>query len=596
MAKVTAEVEVKVKGGDEVKETEEKFKSFKTRIRETMIELQKLEEAGTTTGKEYEKLRDKLDDLNDAQDRAKFKAGQFEDKLAALPGPIGQIGGGLKTAGDAVATFGKTLTISLGIIGLMVTAFFAIKDALGKTKEGQEGLSKAFEAFNKILSPIFAILEKIGLAVLPIVTKGFEALGSVMNKVAGFFGVTQDKIKEVQGTLQKDNEYKNKLDEEEKKRLEGIQKKKDEDAKKHQEWLDKKKAADAKAAEERKKRAEEEKKNLDDANKVLNEAFIGSLDERNAEIFKRGQKLNEDIVALQKAGIKDLSSVKESYNRDVDKINKKYDDEEAKKKEDEKKKAEDDAKKLKEDAEKEAADKLEKENKLREDAATLLQADFDLKRANNEATFQDQRDLFEKTRALGLENLKANNANADAITAYEKETAAMRIQNKKDEEAVKLDAVSGALSAVATLVDQNTVAGKAISVAQAVINTYQGATKALSAYPPPFNFIAAAATVASGLMSVQKILSTEVPSIKGGGSVASGGGSINTAPPTYSAPQGLSTPQITTQGGANPATQISQTIANAQQQPVRAYVVSQDISSQQVLDRKTNRAATFGLG
>jgi len=404
------------------------------------------------------------------------------------------------------------------------------------------------------------------------------------------------KSKEVQGTLQKDNEYKNKLDEEEKKRLEGIQKKKDEDAKKHQEWLDKKKAADAKAAEERKKRAEEEKKNLDEANKVLNEAFIGSLDERNAEIFKRGQKLNEDIVALQKAGIKDLSSVKEAYNRDVDKINKKYDDEAAKKAEDDKKKAEDEAKKLKDDADKAAADKLERENKEREDAATLLQADFDLKRANNEATFQDQRDLFEKTRELGLENLKANNANADAITAYEKETAAMRIQNKKDEEAVKLDAVSGALSAVANLVDQNTVAGKAISVAQAVINTYQGATKALSAYPPPFNFIAAAATVASGLMSVQKILSTEVPSIKGGGATASGGGSINTAPPTYSAPAGISTPQITTQGGANPATQISQTIANAQQQPIRAYVVSGDVSSQQALDRKTNRAATFGLG
>jgi len=195
MAKVTAEVEVKVKGGKEVKDTEEKFKSFKTQIRETMVAMQALEDAGKATGKEYEQLRSKLDDLNDAQDRAKFRAGQFEDKLAALPGPLGQVGGGLKAAGDAVATFGKGLTAALGIIGLLVAAFFAIKDALGKTKEGQEGLSKAVEAFNKVLSPILAVLERIGLAVLPIVTKGFEALGSVMSKVANLFGASNDKIK-----------------------------------------------------------------------------------------------------------------------------------------------------------------------------------------------------------------------------------------------------------------------------------------------------------------------------------------------------------------------------------------------------------------
>jgi len=42
----------------------------------------------------------------------------------------------------------------------------------------------------------------------------------------------------------------------------------------------------------------------------------------------------------------------------------------------------------------------------------------------------------------------------------------------------------------------------------------------------------------------------------------------------------------------NPTTQIAQTIGNAQA-PIRAYVVSQDISSQQALDRRTNRAATF---
>jgi hypothetical protein len=65
--------------------------------------------------------------------------------------------------------------------------------------------------------------------------------------------------------------------------------------------------------------------------------------------------------------------------------------------------------------------------------------------------------------------------------------------------------------------------------------------------------------------------------------------STNIAPPTIAA---TAAPQIQTAGGMNPTTQIAQTIGNAQA-PIRAYVVSQDISSQQALDRRTNRAATF---
>ena len=52
-------------------------------------------------------------------------------------------------------------------------------------------------------------------------------------------------------------------------------------------------------------------------------------------------------------------------------------------------------------------------------------------------------------------------------------------------------------------------------------------------------------------------------------------------------------PQMAEGVGANPSSQIAQTIGNAQSQPVRAYVVSQDITSQQMLDRKSNQAAVF---
>jgi hypothetical protein len=45
----------------------------------------------------------------------------------------------------------------------------------------------------------------------------------------------------------------------------------------------------------------------------------------------------------------------------------------------------------------------------------------------------------------------------------------------------------------------------------------------------------------------------------------------------------------------NPTTQLGQTLTNSQK-PLRAYVVSGEISSQQALDRRTSRAATFSGG
>ena len=60
---------------------------------------------------------------------------------------------------------------------------------------------------------------------------------------------------------------------------------------------------------------------------------------------------------------------------------------------------------------------------------------------------------------------------------------------------------------------------KAFQIAQAVMQTYQGATLAMSSYPPPLNFVMAAATVASGLSQVAQI---KAQSFDGGGFTGSG--------------------------------------------------------------------------
>ena len=69
-------------------------------------------------------------------------------------------------------------------------------------------------------------------------------------------------------------------------------------------------------------------------------------------------------------------------------------------------------------------------------------------------------------------------------------------------------------------------AAKAFNIANAIMNTYAGATKALATYPPPFNFIAAAAVVASGLAQVSAIRSQQYQARQRGGALNIGQGTV----------------------------------------------------------------------
>jgi hypothetical protein len=125
------------------------------------------------------------------------------------------------------------------------------------------------------------------------------------------------------------------------------------------------------------------------------------------------------------------------------------------------------------------------------------------------------------------------------------------------------------------------------------MDTYAGANKALAAYPPPFGAIAAGTVIVAGLLNVKKILSTQLPKMPGQRSTPSMNASIATpAVPTIASFQA---PQVTTTGGQNPNTQLAQTLSNSQSL-IKAYVVSTDVTTNQALDRRTNRAATLSAG
>lgn len=107
-----------------------------------------------------------------------------------------------------------------------------------------------------------------------------------------------------------------------------------------------------------------------------------------------------------------------------------------------------------------------------------------------------------------------------------KEMAANRVEFEKKNERQKaefvIDQGAKTFDALGRYNKEAFQAAKAFNIAQAIMNTYTGATKALATYPPPFNFIAAAGVVAMGLAQVATIRSQQYSGRALGGPVMGG--------------------------------------------------------------------------
>lgn len=164
---------------------------------------------------------------------------------------------------------------------------------------------------------------------------------------------------------------------------------------------------------------------------------------------------------------------------------------------------------------------------------------------------------------------------------------------KKEEEAreealknQKLQLAADTFGSIAQLLGENTKAGKAAGIAQALINSYLGFTQVLAApstLPEPFGSIqkaiSAAGILASGLQTVKKIVSTKTP-----------GGEAGSASASTSAP---APPQFNVVG-ASPENQLAEVLGDQQKQPVKAFVVSNEVSNAQALDRNIIEGASIG--
>lgn len=187
--------------------------------------------------------------------------------------------------------------------------------------------------------------------------------------------------------------------------------------------------------------------------------------------------------------------------------------------------------------------------------------------------------------SMRLEALKEYNRLAQESTQIS-EDEKLKIQRETNaQEKVlnqqKVAMASQTLANISGLLEQNSVEGKAFAVAQALINTYQGisaelATKTATPYEFGIKLANIATTAAIGFKAVNDILSTNVD----------GGGGDTSSPATSAAPSF----NVVGTSGIN---QIAQTIGK-DQPPVKAYVVSNDVTSAQSLDRNIISSASLG--
>lgn len=178
-------------------------------------------------------------------------------------------------------------------------------------------------------------------------------------------------------------------------------------------------------------------------------------------------------------------------------------------------------------------------------------------------------------------------------TAYEKANADARKKIVDEEYQAKIKKAKEAsetLSQLSELAGKETAAGKALAIAAATVNTYVGVTEALkqkSTLPSPFDVVAKVANVATvlatGFKAVKAITAVKVPNGGGGGAAPTPIGVDAAAPATAPSFNVVGT------SGQN---QIAQSLGN--QAPVKAYVVSNDVTTAQSLDRNIVNTATIG--
>ena len=340
------------------------------------------------------------------------------------------------------------------------------------------------------------------------------------------------------------------------------------------EAIDAQKAKDKELSDAKKKELDERAKNIADHKKAiqdLEKKYQDDLQNLNAKTDneKLDLQAQKDLAEINKVAktANEKANLMALYNEKYIQLNQELD---------EKQKA--------------LADKAAEEKKARQQKDLLDLSKKDLEISNNDKLSFDAR-LQAITDREALEKSIVFKSQEER-TAFEKENADARVKIAKAEQDAKLQALgetAKTLSGLSDLLGKQTAAGKTAAVASATIETFLSAQKAYSAtvgipfVGPVLAPINAGLAVAAGLKNIQSILAVKTPDGGGGGSAPSiGGGGSAPAAPSFN---------VVGNSGVN---QVANVMSNQGMQPVQAYVVANNVTTAQGLNRNIVNNATLG--
>jgi len=586
---------------------------------------------------EFKKIYNQIDDLEDKIKGAKKASSDWIDTLESAGGPIGALGAGLNKLKVSTQSFGAALKatgigIVIGLIGGLTAAFAASDDQMKKFEPLLIGLQKIFNGILSAVQPLIDGFIELATEALPYVSKAFgvvysavtavfQSLGKVGSAIVKLFkgdfsGAWEDAKSSVTGFVDNYDKGMERYVAGTKK----MTKTEKENAKNSKEIADK-------ALAEKLKRMEAEDK-LDEARlaKMKAEAMETAFNEEqklaveetySKKLYDLKRKDLEDRQLLYKKDSSEYKALEaEKIQLDADRLTqlKGFSEQEKKIYDDNTKAIVDFEVQLAKRLQELDDEKKEKKIKALNDDLLLLQAQQKTLTEGSQAYLDNSIAIENEAYQIKLLNAKDNAKQIQAIeTEHEQNLKDIKLAAFIAEKQIQLDrlnVIANIGQSLAVLAGKNkTLAIAAIAIEKAaaigsiIVNTQIANAKAVAASPltlgqpwVTINTIAGAlgvaAAIASGIKAVQEINAVQVP---GGGATGGASGGSYGAAPTAPTIQTAATPQIQTQGGNNPATQIAQTM-NKAQAPLKAYVVSGDVSSQIALDRRTTRAATFAGG
>lgn len=329
---------------------------------------------------------------------------------------------------------------------------------------------------------------------------------------------------------------------------------------------------------------------------------------KEAEIYKLSQQQAENELNVLRQTLKtkgELNDEELKRFRELKTEKAVLDAQETKRLNDKHKQEADAARSAAEKASAEAAARRQKEREriaqeqeaIRENQAAIVKAEREMRAESKQAEIEEFKEfeaqLREQEEAAAEAKRAREKADEDAAdAAFEKykqqqKEAADLAKLRAEQETQAYRDIGSALGALSDIIGKETAAGKALAIAQAVINTWLGVTQVLAAksvLPEPIATISKIANVvaiaAAGFSAVKNIVKTPIPGGRGGG----GGGAASISAPAPIQPQAQVTNTRLDQNSLNQ-------IGNAAN---RAYVLESDVSSQQERVTRLNRAARLG--